>query len=127
MGLSEVLDDGDLEKWGDPAAGVIVDSMEWEGYWYYTYAYPMTIHPVSIPQIEGIDNTEAVNISVYPNPVANVVTVSGINGNGMIYDMRGSVVSTFTVNGETRLDLSRLSNGIYMLRVADSIVKIVKE
>lgn len=59
--------------------------------------------------------------------MANVVTVSGINGNGMIYDMRGSVVSTFTVNGETRLDLSRLSNGIYMLRVADSIVKIVKE
>ena len=127
MGMGQTLNDGDLEKWGDPAAGVIIDSMEWEGYWYYTYAYPMTIHPVSIPQIEGIDNTEAVIISVYPNPVVNMVTVSGINGNGMIYDMRGSVVSTFTVNGETRLDLSRLSNGVYMLRVADSIVKIVKE
>ena len=127
MGMSQLLSNGDFEKWADPAAGVIVDSMEYNGYWYYTYAYPMTIHPVSIPQIEGIDNTEAVNISVYPNPVANVVTVSGINGNGMIYDMRGSVVSTFTVNGETRLDLSRLSNGIYMLRVADSVVKIVKE
>ena len=49
MGMSQVLNDGDFEKWGDPAAGVIVDSMEYSGTWYYTYAYPMTIHPVSTP------------------------------------------------------------------------------
>ena len=49
MGMSQVLNDGDFEKWGDPAAGVIVDSMEYYGTWYYTYAYPMTIHPVSTP------------------------------------------------------------------------------
>ena len=49
MGMGQTLADGDLEKWGDPAAGVIVDSMDWGGYIYYTYAYPMTIHPVSIP------------------------------------------------------------------------------
>ncbi len=49
MGLGQSLADGDLEKWGDPAAGVIVDSMEWGGVYYYTYAYPMTIYPVSIP------------------------------------------------------------------------------
>ena len=49
MGMTQTLADGDFEKWGDPAAGVIVDSMEYGGVWYYTYAYPMTIHPVSVP------------------------------------------------------------------------------
>lgn len=51
MGLPQVLADGDFEKWGDPAAGVVIDSMEYSGYWYYTYAYPMTIHPVSVPYV----------------------------------------------------------------------------
>ena len=50
MGLGQTLANGDLEKWGDPAAGVIVDSNNYGGpIWYYTYAYPMTIHPVSVP------------------------------------------------------------------------------
>ncbi len=56
-GMGQTLADGDLEKWGDPAAGVIADSAsyEYEGvtYWYYIYAYPMTIHPVSIPDTTG--------------------------------------------------------------------------
>ena len=51
MGLDQTIADGDFEKWGDPAAGVIVDSMEYSGTWYYTYAYPMTIHPVSVPGV----------------------------------------------------------------------------
>ena len=53
MGMSQILANGDLEKWGDPAAGVVADSMEWDGYWYYTYVYPMTIHPVSAPYVAG--------------------------------------------------------------------------
>ena len=53
MGMGQTLANGDLEKWGDPAAGVIVDSMEYGGYWYYTYVYPMTIHPVSVPDTTG--------------------------------------------------------------------------
>ena len=48
-GLTQALANGDFEKWGDPAGGVVVDSMEYAGVWYYTYAYPMTIHPVSVP------------------------------------------------------------------------------
>ena len=48
-GMSQTLADGDFEKWGEPAAGVVVDSSNWGGTWYYTYVYPMTIHPVSVP------------------------------------------------------------------------------
>ena len=53
MGASQILHNGDLQKWGDPAAGVIVDSMEWDGYWYYTYVFPMAIHPVTVPDTTG--------------------------------------------------------------------------
>ena len=49
-GMSQTLADGDFEKWGDPAAGVVVDSNNYGGpVWYYTYAYPMTVYPVSVP------------------------------------------------------------------------------
>lgn len=49
-GMAQSLVDGDFEKWGTPAAGVVVDSTYWEGYgWGYTYVYPMTITPVSVP------------------------------------------------------------------------------
>ena len=49
-GMTQTLANGDFEKWGDPAAGVIVDSNNYGGpVWYYTYAYPMTIYPVSVP------------------------------------------------------------------------------
>ena len=62
MGMGQTLSSGDLEKWGDPAAGVIVDSMESGGYWYYTYVYPMTIHPVSVPgPVTPVDATIAAN------------------------------------------------------------------
>ena len=51
MGMGQSLNNGDLEKWVEPAAGVIVDSTydSQYGYWWYTYVYPMTIHPVSVP------------------------------------------------------------------------------
>ena len=51
MGMNQPLANGDFEKWADPAAGVIVDSTydETYHYWWYTYVYPMTIYPVSVP------------------------------------------------------------------------------
>ena len=47
VGIMETIHNGDLNLWADPAAGVKIDSMEYEGYWYYSYAYPQTITPVS--------------------------------------------------------------------------------
>ncbi|MBQ9473039.1 MAG: T9SS type A sorting domain-containing protein [Bacteroidales bacterium] len=50
MGLSQVLHDGDLNRWADPAAGVVVDSVYYDPWgWFYTYVYPGNITAVSIP------------------------------------------------------------------------------
>ena len=56
MGLTQTLANGDLEKWAEPAAGVVVDSIYYDGWgWSYTYVYPMTIHPVSVPSAAPVD------------------------------------------------------------------------
>ena len=57
MGMSDVLHNGDFYKWGDLSVAVITDSTwvsDWGGYWDYTYVWPYTINPVSIPE----DNPE---------------------------------------------------------------------
>ena len=54
MGMSQTLSNGDFEKLADPAAGIVVDSSFYEGWgWSYTYVYPMTIHPVTVPDTTG--------------------------------------------------------------------------
>ena len=122
-GMATMLGNNDFFKWGDYTVGVTIDTVT------YAMVFPMDIHPVSVPQTQGIDATETLSLSVYPNPAADMVTLTGINASAtaMLYDMRGSIVATFVVNGETRLNLSNLAAGVYMLRVADSVVKIVKE
>jgi hypothetical protein len=130
MGMAQPLANGDFEKWAEPAAGIVVDSFsyEWDSatYWSYLYVYPMEISPVSVPQATGIGGVEGAMVSVYPNPVADVLTVSGVNGHAVLFDMRGSVVASFDVSGaEARVNLGSLANGVYMLRVADSVAKIV--
>jgi hypothetical protein len=47
---------GDFVKFADTYVAVKVDSTwyeDWGGYWDYTYAWPMTIHPVSVPDTAG--------------------------------------------------------------------------
>ena len=54
MGMGQTLNNGDLEKWADPAAGIVVDSVYYEGWgWSYINVYPMTIHPVTVPDTTG--------------------------------------------------------------------------
>ena len=128
-GMNQPLNNGDLEKWAEPAAGIVsgCSYLAEYTYWSFAYTYYMTIHPVSAPATEGIADVEGFSMSVWPNPAAAMVTVSGFCGNhqAVLYDMRGSVVATYNVNGETRLDLSSVANGVYMLRVADKAAKIV--
>ena len=54
MGMGQWFHNGDMSRWADPAAGVVIDSFYYDGWgWLYTYVYPRTIHPVSDPNAEG--------------------------------------------------------------------------
>lgn len=74
MGLFQTLNNGDFEKWANSAAGVVVDSVYYEGWgWSYIYNYPMTIHPVSVPAAETVTITFTVN-----DATMGTITPSGV-------------------------------------------------
>jgi hypothetical protein len=75
MGLAQTLVNGDFEKWAEPAAGVVTDSVyygeEWG--WYYIYTYTMSILPMWAPEPESISLTFNVN-----DPTLGSIDPSGV-------------------------------------------------
>lgn len=61
------------------------------------------------------------NISAFPNPANDYLMVS-VNGSNMstvkIVDVLGKTVLLTTVNGNKKLDVSRLNDGVYILTVS---------
>lgn len=74
-GMAQTLSNGDFEKWANSAAGIVVDSIYYEGWgWSYIYNYPMTIHPVTVPEI-----VETVTITFTVNDASmGTITPSGV-------------------------------------------------
>lgn len=141
MGMGQKLVDGDFEKWGDPAAGVVVDSTYWgdEWGWDYTYVYPMTIRPVTVPDTTsptpgpvdptGIDAAEdGPALSVWPNPATRRVTVTvAADSEALLFDLVGRRVESYRLSrGSNDIDLGNLPEGVYMLCVQETVCRIVK-
>ena len=85
----------------------------------------------------GVNNTSANGpdaISVYPVPVKDYAYVTfkeAVPAKVEIYSMSGVLVKSEFIKGSTRIDLSKLSKGVYTLKVISGIsnytVKFVKE
>ena len=76
----------------------------------------------------GIDEV-SLRVSVHPNPTNGKLILSGIEPNGQtayLYTVTGKLVETYPVFQNSGLDLSRQPQGIYILKVGDSRVKIIK-
>jgi len=59
-------------------------------------------------------------ITVYPNPAHDYITVSGGDASVSqleLCSMKGSVLITRRFTGETRLDISRLARGVYIIKI----------
>lgn len=121
-GMTTVLHSGDLFKWGDYAAGTTIDTV--------TYAMVFTdeIYPASDPNA-GIEASEDAVLGLYPNPATSIVNViAKAETEAILFDMAGrSVMSVTLREGCNTLDLSSLQNGIYMLRTAGHVEKIIKK
>ena len=126
---------GDFVKFADTYVAVKADSTwisDWGGYWDYTYVWPMTIHPVSVPTTDGITVAEGISLSVYPNPAVSSVNVSfsalESASEVVLFDMTGRRVIAMPVaagSTEAQITVNGLANGIYMLRVGDASAKVV--
>ncbi len=68
-------------------------------------------------------------ISCYPNPVEEILTVSGIlNEHYTIVNLSGEEIQSGLINELNYcINLQNLSSGLYMLRIGNRQVKILKE
>lgn len=79
----------------------------------------------------GLEENNALDVELYPNPVNNVLTVKGDNiVKVAIFNALGQEV--VTVENRNEIDVTSLNNGLYFVRVTDvngnvSVNKIVKE
>ena len=91
------------------------DGAGWE-YQAFTYYYSNT----SGVKSNRIDS----NVSVYPNPVANILHIETVgNTETSIYNLQG--IKLLTTN-DKQIDLSAMAAGIYIVEVNGTMTKIVK-
>ena len=62
----------------------------------------------------AIDETVS-NLSIYPNPVKNVLTIEGNYTSAAIYDVFGKLV--LTTEAQKTIDVATLSNGVYFVNI----------
>ena len=92
--------------------------------WELTYRSSMTA-------IEDYDNE---TIAIYPNPTSDKIFISlpereaAAGGMFFLYDMQGRLLFKQANNGETTqtLSLTNLPNGMYLLKVGETMKKVVK-
>lgn len=78
----------------------------------------------------GINTNENTNISIYPNPSTDVLHFTGINLNESnlvsIYDLQGKLVESYELNGKESIDIRNLNKGMYLVKIANHVSRIVK-
>ncbi|GGG59258.1 T9SS type A sorting domain-containing protein [Bizionia arctica] len=94
-----------LDTYGNPA-----DLGDFPGAFFYI---------VVSGDILGIEEFGLNSLSIFPNPVNNVINIESPNAikvnNAIIYSITGQVV--LEVQNRTKLDVSNLNSGIYLLKI----------
>lgn len=75
----------------------------------------------------GIDENETFNVSLYPNPTKNELTVKSSNPLSKIqtisiYDLQGQLIQTVSISDSSieTIQISNLSSGMYLANITDS-------
>lgn len=78
---------------------------------------------------EALENLNA-SVSVFADPVQQQLIINGIPENQIlrIFDISGKLLMTSNSQcNQTRIDVSRLQNGTYLLQLGANVVKFVKQ
>lgn len=75
----------------------------------------------------GTSDFAATEFKIYPNPVKDILNISGISRNAdyEIKNVEGRMLRKGTTSGS--IDVSNLSKGIYILSIKDNSIKFIKE
>ena len=75
---------------------------------------------------DGVNQPTAESVALWPNPADNILYLNVTDGAAVsIFDMTGRMVKRENYQGQ--LDVSKLTSGIYTIKVEDITVKFVKE
>ena len=91
-------------------------------------ALTATCH-VSVHYVDAVEEHEADQVSIYPNPVDDMLHIDGVTTGTSItlYDMTGRMVlSDRAYGGAMTFDMSALKRGVYLCRIQNRTYKIVK-
>jgi uncharacterized repeat protein (TIGR02543 family) len=80
--------------------------------------------------VTGMDDIEkTIHLSVYPNPVSDALTISGLEGKAtlLVTDLSGAVLINRDIIDQTTVSVSSLEKGMYLVRVGSSTFKIIKK
>lgn len=69
------------------------------------------------------------NIKLYPNPSKSQISLSNINSKTLIsiYNIKGELMMSEIIYQDKSINISNLSNGIYIVKVGNKEFKLVKE
>lgn len=85
---------------------------------------------IEINKATGISNIKNETISIYPNPTTNTITISGLSANEtsriVLLDVQGKIVLSKEISEEGTIDLSHLSNGVYILKAGNTARRLIK-
>jgi len=80
--------------------------------------------------VDEIANDVVKSLSIYPNPVQDVLFVDGVEENAVIriFNLKGEVFQTVIAKEEVvQLNVSTLPQGIYILQAGNQAVKFIKK
>jgi hypothetical protein len=72
----------------------------------------------------SVDEQNAESISIYPNPVKDILNIQGVFESVKIYDMFGKLVLT---SNKSSINTENLSEGIYMINITTNNMVITKK
>jgi len=75
-------------------------------------------------------NNVSANIQVFPNPTSDYLLIKGLEANqtARVFSLDGKLMSTSqTTDSETKIDVSNLQQGNYLLQIGAEIVKFIKK
>jgi hypothetical protein len=139
--LSITANSGATVQWytfeGDTYTAIDTDTVLEDGTTYYVSQTSATCESdylaITVSQVADRDEFKFANLSVYPNPTRDIVTVSNSNPitKVTVLNLLGQTVFEQKVNAETvQVNLSNLAAGTYILQVSNEgsskSVKIIK-
>lgn len=77
----------------------------------------------------GVEENDASNLTVYPNPAKESIRILGLEANSQIeiYNSLGELVKVMSVSADQEIGVRDLASGLYLVRCGNATMRFVKE